>query len=193
MIEPVLSFISDHSHAAYPLIFLLTFLEGEAIVLAAGVLASHGALDAGLVFAVAWLGSFGGDQLMYWVGRGFGPRMLGRLRSRTWRDRAEALLPVIERRAAALTLSFRFIYGLRNIAAFAIGLSGVKPAKFASLNLIGAAAWALSFVAAGYLFGEALGRLPGNHATMMTLALVSALAIVAVMFAYRRRGSRIAG
>lgn len=192
MLEPVLSFISHHSHVAYPLVFLLTFLEGEAIVLAAGLLASQGVLDAGLVFAVAWLGSFGGDQLMYWAGRGFGPRILGRLRSVAWRNRAEALLPIIERRAVVLTLSFRFIYGLRNIAAFAIGLSGVKPAKFAALNFLGAAAWAMSFVAAGYLFGEALERLPAAHSTIMALAILSALAVGVALFAYRRRPARVA-
>ncbi len=193
MIEPVLSFIADHSHAAYPLLFLLTFLEGEAIVIAAGLLASQGALDAGLVFVVAWLGSFGGDQVMYWVGRCFGPRMLDRLKSWRWRERVESLLPLVRRRVVVLTLSFRFIYGLRNVAAFSIGLSGVKPVKFAGLNLLGAAVWALSFVAAGYLFGEALGRLPGHHSALAALAVLSALTAAGALLARRRWLAQAAG
>lgn len=188
MIEPILSFISEHSHFAYPLIFVLTFLEGEAIVLAAGLLASQGVLDAGLVFVVAWLGSFGGDQLMYWVGRCFGPRVLGLLRS--WRGRVESILPVIQRRVVVLTLSFRFIYGLRNIAAFSIGLSGVQPARFAGLNFLGAGVWALSFVAAGYLFGHAVTHL--SHSALAGFALLVALAAGSVLLMQRRRAARSA-
>jgi membrane protein DedA with SNARE-associated domain len=189
VIEPTLSFISDHSHLAYPLIFVLTFLEGEAIVLAAGLLASQGALDAGLIFVVAWLGSFGGDQMMYWVGRCFGPRVLSWLRG--WRTRVESLLPLINRRVVVLTLSFRFIYGLRNIAAFSIGLSGVQPARFAGLNFLGAGVWALSFVAAGYLFGEAMSHF-SHHTALAGLAALIAVAVASAVLIQRRRALRAA-
>ena len=60
----------------YPLVFALTFLEGETVVIIAGFAAHRGWLAADGVFLAAFLGSLLGDQLYFHLGRHFGPRIL---------------------------------------------------------------------------------------------------------------------
>jgi membrane protein DedA with SNARE-associated domain len=59
-------------------------------------------------------------------------------------------------------LSFRFIYGVRNFASFAMGMAGVPPFRFLALNFLAAFVWALSFAGFGYVFGEALEAVLGD-------------------------------
>jgi membrane protein DedA with SNARE-associated domain len=54
-------------------------------------------------------------------------------------------------------LSFRFLYGIRNVASAACGLAGLNWARFAVLNFIAAGLWAASFVAAGWFLGALIG------------------------------------
>jgi membrane protein DedA with SNARE-associated domain len=61
--------IAAHGAYSYLIAFVWTFLEGETIVLFAGFAAAHGLLNPILVLVAAWLGSFSGDQLYFWIGR----------------------------------------------------------------------------------------------------------------------------
>ena len=54
-------------------------------------------------------------------------------------------------------LSFRFLYGIRNVAAAACGLAGMGQLRFAMLNFVAAGVWASSFVAAGWYLGALIG------------------------------------
>ena len=53
----------------YFALFLGTFFEGETILVLAGFLAFRGYMDLKLVMIVAFLGSYAGDQLWYFLGR----------------------------------------------------------------------------------------------------------------------------
>jgi membrane protein DedA with SNARE-associated domain len=48
------------------------------------------------------------------------------------------------------------MYGLRNFASVAVGMSRTPAKLFIPLNAVGAALWALSFGWGGYLFGEVM-------------------------------------
>ena len=55
-----------------------------------------------------------------------------------------------------MILSFRFLYGLRTVAPFVIGMSSVSVKKFILLNAAGALVWATAIASGGYFFGRAL-------------------------------------
>jgi membrane protein DedA with SNARE-associated domain len=61
-----------------------------------------------------------------------------------------------------LILAFRFLYGLRIVAPFAMGMSSVPATQFVLLNILGAMAWALLVGVGGYLFGNALEIMIGD-------------------------------
>jgi membrane protein DedA with SNARE-associated domain len=144
----------------YPAIFLGTFFEGETFVILAGLMAHQGLLDPWLVIFSAFLGSFCGDQTWFYIGRHGGPWVMRKLeRAKPLVDRASEML---RRWDMWFILSFRFIYGIRNVAPFAMGNAGVRPLRFLVLNCIAAVIWAFSFGGAGYLFGEAFEGMMGE-------------------------------
>ena len=138
----------------YWAILIGTFLEGETILILGGVAAHMGLLELPWVIASALTGSFTGDQLYYYIGRRYGPRIIAKRLS--WQESAEKVYRHLRRHQNLLILSFRFFYGLRNVTPFAVGAAGVSRLRFFVLNLIGAVIWAFSFAYVGYLSGEAL-------------------------------------
>ncbi len=143
--------ISDYGYLA---VLIVTFIEGESIVILAG-LAVH--LTYGLelpwVIAAAVGGSFSGDQLWYYIGRHWGPKVIAKRLS--WQEGAEKVYKLLHRHQYWLILTFRFYYGLRNVTPFVVGSAHVPRLRFFMLNLIGAIVWAVSFAYIGYFLGEA--------------------------------------
>ena len=89
--------------------------------------------------------------------------------------------------------SFRFIYGVRNLASFAIGTSGVDPVRFAALNLLAAGVWALSFAGFGYVFGKALESIIDDVVLAFGITMLTMFALVFLGgWIARRRRARLA-
>lgn len=141
----------------YWLILGWTLLEGETIVIIAGVAAAAGHMELWLIILVAWVGSYTSDQIYFTIGKKFGPYLLKRF---PWAqspvDRASRLLLKYD---LWFILSFRFIYGVRNVTPPALAIAGVTHRRFAILNFVAAGLWAFSFAFAGYLFGQAFKEL----------------------------------
>ena len=137
-----------------------TLLEGESVLLLAGFAAHRGLLDLLAVIGVAVVGGFLGDQLFFFAGRHYGARVLARFPKYAPQvERAKALLT---RYHVPVILGVRFMYGLRIVLPFTIGMSGIPVLRFQLLNLAGAAIWAASGAALGYLFGSAAEYILGD-------------------------------
>jgi membrane protein DedA with SNARE-associated domain len=188
-VEHIQNLATEYGPFIYALIFIWTFFEGETFVIFAGFAASQEILDWTAVFLCAWLGSFFGDQLYFWIGRRWGTRLLERIPR--WRPGVELALDFLRRYNTTFILSFRFIYGVRNFASFAMGMSGLDPARFAFLNCMAAFVWALSFAGFGYIFGEALETVLDDviqiFGIFMLMFFGSAFALVTIL---RRRHRR---
>ena len=141
---------------AYGAAALWAFFEGETFVLAAAAIgAATGLIDPWLLMVCVWGGSFLGDQTWFTLGRKYGPALVDRFPAT--RPRVAAASALLERYGTLFILSFRFLYGIRNVAAAVCGLAGMSWPRFAVLNFIGAGVWAGSFVAAGWYVGGLLG------------------------------------
>ena len=171
--------IAAHNAYSYLLAFIWTFLEGETIVLFAGFAAAHGLLNPIVLLAAAWLGSFSGDQLYFWIGRHFGLRIMNRFPR--WRYGVEAALRWLERYNTGFILSFRFIYGVRNLSSFAMGLSAVHWKRFLTLNFLAAGLWATSFIFLGYFVGQAFQAVLGHLVRSFSLVMLGAFITFAVV------------
>ncbi len=162
--------IAQNGACLYSIVFLWTFLEGETIVIFAGFAVAQGLVDPLLLLGAAWLGSFAGDQLYFWLGRQFGVKLLDRFPR--WRHGVDGALRWLERYDAGFILSFRFIYGVRNFSSFALGLSAVKWDRFLRLNFAAAGLWAASFIAIGYFLGHAFRAMLGDLARSFSLVML---------------------
>jgi membrane protein DedA with SNARE-associated domain len=138
----------------YPAVWAGTFFEGETIVLIAGYLANRGYLTLEWVIFFAFLGSWMGDTLYFFIGRRWGNKLLERRPA--WRPAADRAFDMLHRYDAAFILTFRFLYGLRTVSPFVIGMSKVPTARFVLLNMIASAIWASAFSTGGYLLGTML-------------------------------------
>jgi membrane protein DedA with SNARE-associated domain len=141
---------------AYLIAAVWAFFEGETFVIMASAAGQTTELiNPWLLLVSVWLGSFAGDQTWFTLGRRLGPAALKRFpRAQAQVGRASALL---ERYGVLFVLTFRFIYGVRNVASAACGIADMDHKRFAALNFVAAGLWASSFVTAGWFLGAALG------------------------------------
>lgn len=138
----------------YLAILVGSFLEGETILVLGGVAAKLGYLKLPWVVTCAFAGTLLGDQLFFFLGRYRGDAFLKRHPS--WLASTIRVQTILERHRIPIILGFRFLYGLRSVTPFVIGMSRVPIAQFALLNIIGAALWATVIGALGFVFGHAM-------------------------------------
>ncbi|HOO38798.1 MAG TPA: DedA family protein [Deltaproteobacteria bacterium] len=144
----------------YLAVLIGTFFEGETILVLAGFAAHRGYLSLPWVILAAFAGTLCADQLMFYLGRRHSQGLLARRPS--WRKRIDKAQRLLKRFHTPLILSFRFLYGLRTVTPFVIGMSTVPAWKFIVFNFIGALVWAVAIGSGGYIFGSALEILIGD-------------------------------
>ena len=155
--EYIEQLISENVVLAYCAVFVLTCLEGETIMILAGIAARQGLLELPWVIVLGFAGSLTGDQTIFFISRMWGKRILARF---PWLYlRMEKVGKVLERHGTWYLVSFRFFYGLRNPTPFVIGLSSIRTSRFVALNTLGAALWAVTLGLMGYLLGELAARI----------------------------------
>ena len=175
-------------HFGYAAVFVGTFLEGEIILVLAGMAAHHGYMNLFLVIGAAFLGTTFGDLLYFFLGRWHGDDFLKKKAS--WQRRTDRVHDLLDRYQTLLILAFRFLYGLRTVTPFVLGMSRVAAWKFALVSILGALMWATAVGYAGYLFGNAAALVLGDlkHYEMVLFATVAAVgAILWAINVYRRR------
>ena len=182
-LEP-LTLLHDYG---YWTILVWTFLEGETIVVIAGILAQQGYMDPKFIALCAFCGSCTSDQLMFLLGKCKGPAVLSRFPKLARNaDRAEQMIRKYE---TPLILGFRFVYGVRNVTPILLGINRVNHLKFLALNLIGASAWALAFTWGGFLFGKLFEEVM-QEASHMAFYLLAAVALIGGLIWYIRQRRR---
>ena len=155
----------------------------------AGLAAHQGyLLLTGVIFA-AFAGSLCGDQLFFYLGRKHSQAVLSRRPA--WKGKAEKVHRLMNRFQTPMILSFRFLYGLRTVAPFVIGMSPVSVKKFILLNAAGALVWAVAIGSGGYLFGRVLQVYIGKveHYEVLVFAIIALLGLLIwiVHFYHRRK------
>lgn len=151
------SLIATYGYAA---VGIGTFVEGETILVLAGFAAHQGYLDLYWVIFWAIVGSFGGDQLFFYLGRVKGESWLKKRPK--WQPKAKKIFSLLQKHQNLLILGFRFVYGFRTITPIILGTARIAPLRFCLLNLVSASLWAIAVATLGYLFGNIAEALLGN-------------------------------
>jgi membrane protein DedA with SNARE-associated domain len=139
----------------YPALIIGLLFEGETMLVLGAFMAHRGYLDLPLVILIGCIVTFASDQFFFWVGRTKGSQFLENRPA--WKPHVEKAKSLLGWNTNLLFLGIRFMYGLRTVLPFMIGMAKFDPKKFAILNFIGAFIWALTFGLAGYLFGQFMG------------------------------------
>ena len=179
------SIIENYGYAA---ILIGTFLEGETILVLGGLAAHQGYLElTGVIFA-AFMGSLCGDQLFFYLGRKHSQTVLSR--RPYWKSKVEKVHKMMKQFQTPVILCFRFLYGLRTVTPFVIGMSTISVKKFILLNATGALVWAVAIGSGGYLFGHALEIFFGKfkYYEIQVFAMIAFLGLLVwIVHFYHRR------
>ena len=136
------------------------FLPGDSLLFAAGALAATGTLDITLVSVLIAGGAILGNAVNYAIGRAIGPRVFSatdavgwqhKLLNRRHLDRAHEFF---EKHGGIAVVMSRFAPIIRTFVPFVAGAAAMSASMFLLYNVIGAVAWTLICVGAGYLFGN---------------------------------------
>jgi membrane protein DedA with SNARE-associated domain len=170
------SFIDSYG---YIVILIGTFFEGETILVLGGIAAKLGHLQLPWVIVSAFAGSLLGDQLLFQLGRLRGPMILQRFPA--WKKRSDTALSRLEKHRLSITLGFRFVYGMRTVTPFVLGMTRMPFLQFLMLNTLSAAAWAALIASLGFIFGHGLELIVGDihhyEIAIFSLVVVGGLGI----------------
>jgi membrane-associated protein len=171
------------------------FLPGDSLLFAAGALC---ALD-GSPLSIAPLAlllvaaAVSGDALNYSIGSYVGPAVFSSEHSR-FLNRRHLLRTqqFYERHGGKTIFLARFVPIVRTFAPFVAGIGRMRYGYFASYNVTGALTWVVSFLFAGYWFGQLPAVKRNFHVVILAIIVISVLPMVFEFLRARRAGSAVA-
>lgn len=191
----VITHLVSGSPATYGVVFgivaldaLLPFVQAEAVLITASVLAAQGDLKIWLIVPLAAAAGFVGDNACYFLGRRVGDRLVRRFfRRGRWKTRFEQARKGIRRRGGVLIVVARFLPVGRTLTTFAAGTLEMDWKRFAVADAIAAAVWAVYASMLGYVGGSSF-----EHSIWKPLvfALGIALLLGVALEVYRRLQKR---
>lgn len=181
------SFLSAYGQKiGYLIVLVGSFFEGESVVLTAGFLSFTNFFSLPVVMFIAFAGSVSADQLLFFIGRRYGPGLIERRPH--WKKRTEKIFYHLQRHSTLFIMGFRFVYGIRAISPIVIGASGVSIKRFAVLNLIAGVIWAVVSCGAGYglgyLFADHIEDLYEGLHTYHRYAFWTLIAVITAVVVY---------
>ena len=171
MQEILREYLTSHG---YWVLFLWTFLEGEAGLILAGFLAYQGYFTVPGVMATAFAGAFFGDQFYFYLGRLKGKYLLAH--SHYLVRKLRKGLSLIEKYGTFVAFISRYTYGFRIVLPIILGMTPFPGGRFLLLNLASAFIWAIVFTLAGFFFGRSAELFVGGDIKRYEHYLLAVLA-----------------
>lgn len=163
--EHLLTLFNQYGLWIYGILFLIIFCEtglvvtpflpGDSLLFATGALIAGTDLNVHIMAIVVISAAVLGNMVNYTIGRFFGARLFSNPDSKIFRRdyllRAELFF--IKHGAKAIVMT-RFVPIIRTFVPFAAGMGGMHYARFMMFNILGGVLWVVSFLYAGFLFGN---------------------------------------
>lgn len=194
------TFIGTYGGWTYGLLFLIIFCEtglvvtpflpGDSLLFTAGALAAlppPNKLDLWLLLVLLPIAGIIGDTVNYALGRSFGDRIMRMKLPFVKPQHLERTQRFYDRYGAKTIVLARFVPIVRTFAPFVAGIGKMRYATFVTYNIIGAIAWVVICVFAGYFFGNIPIVKKNFELVVLGIILVSVLPIV-IEFLRARRG-----
>lgn len=162
--QNLLVVIEQYGLATYAILFAIIFLEtglvvtpflpGDSLLFVSGVVAAAGHLDLFLLLAVFIAGAILGDTVNYWIGNYLGlcvfQRRFPEIIRQEYIDRT---YDFFDRYGGLAIFIARFVPLVRTFAPFLAGIGSMCYRRFLLYNVLGAVAWSVVIVVAGYYLG----------------------------------------
>ena len=173
-------------------LFVLAAVEGDVTLILAGVVSHLGIFKLLPAICVGTVGAFAGDCVWYWVGRF---RSTSIRRSWLYRRMGGGAEHLAQRFGVWEIIAARFVYGTRIASVLFWGIQQLPFVRFAALDLIGCALWAILFFSLGYFLSGSAAILIGEvrRIEIWLLVAVATMAFFSLLSRYllRRKGGGI--
>jgi membrane protein DedA with SNARE-associated domain len=186
------------SGLVYGLVVLLVFgeaalfigfvLPGETAVIVAGVVASQGHVNVGLLCLLVVISAILGDSVGYAVGHRYGATLLKLPLVRDRRASIDRALEGLARRGPVYVFVGRFTAFLRAVMPGLAGMSKMQYRRFLGANALGGAVWGVGYTLLGYFAGSALSKIESLASWFGVAVLVLVIGVLVWLhFAKKRR------
>lgn len=179
------TFIEQYGTLVYAVLFaivfcetglvVLPFLPGDSLLFIAGAYCATGAMNEWVLMGLLLVAAISGNTVNYWIGSAIGQKVF--THDYRWLDK-DALRKThafYENHGGKTIILARFVPVVRTFAPFVAGVSAMTFARFQFFNIVGAVAWVVGLVAAGYFFGNI--PIIRNHLNTIVLIGVGAAVI----------------
>lgn len=200
----IFELITTNGRLAYLILFaiifsetglvVMAFLPGDSLLFVVGTLAALGSLNYFVIVPLLVGAAILGNTVNYFIGRFFGYKIMSSEKSRFInKESIEKTAKFYEVHGAKTVVIAQFIPFARSAAPFLAGTGSMNYTRFITYNIVGAIAWVVTFVSAGYLFGNV--PIIKNNLSLIVFVVVSFVLIVAFitqlkMFFEKRRNNR---
>ncbi len=167
-------------------IFLGFFLPGETAVLVAGVVASQGHVNIGVVCVLVVTAAIAGDSVGYFIGHRYGEGLMNQPILRRRRAALDRALEGLRRRGPVYVFVGRFTAFLRAVMPGLAGMSKMNYRRFLIANATGGFLWGVAFSLLGYFAGTALTRIE-KYASWVALAVLIAMVLFIIAFHFMKK------
>lgn len=151
-------------------LFFGFFLPGDTLLFTAGLLASQSYFNIVILSIFVTLAAVLGDQIGYFFGRHFGPKIFNREDSFFFKKRyitdAENFYQKHGKKAIVLA---RFIPVVRTFIPILAGVGSMHYRTFISYNILGGLFWGTGITLAGYFLGQ---KIPGLDKYLIPILLL---------------------
>jgi len=192
-------------HNLYIVVFIIMFAEtglvitpflpGDSLLFALGAISADAAspINLPLVTVLLMVAAILGDAVNYWIGYRIGPKVFTRENSRLLNKkhllRAQEFY---EKYGGKTIILARFVPIVRTFAPFVAGIGKMGYARFAIYNIVGAVAWVLICIVAGYYFGRIQFVQKRFEVVIVAIVVISVLPMAFEFLRARREAKKTA-
>ena len=198
----ILSFLLEklHHFAATPVYLLVAALvfgetalflgfifPGETAVIVAGVVASQGRVNIGVLCIIVVVAAVLGECVGYAIGARYGKRLFALPLIRRRRAALEAALKALGERGAMYVFVGRFTAFFRAIMPALAGMSKMTYRRFFIANVLSAVLWGVGYCLLGYFAGGALDQIENSASWVGIAVLILLILIIGALYFRKRR------
>jgi membrane-associated protein len=182
----------------YALLFLIVFCEtglvvtpflpGDSLLFVSGALWAAAGMEPAALAATLVIAAISGDNVNYWAGRYFGPRVFRWEHSRIFNRRAlDATRAFYDRHGGKTVVIARWLPFVRTFAPFVAGIGRMPYPRFLLFSVGGGVFWVAALVYAGFFFGN-IPVVRQNLSLAILIIVAISLAPLAMGFLRHRLG-----
>lgn len=166
---------------------LFPFLPGDSLLVTAAILRHELDINAWLLFVVAAVAAFAGDQVGFYLGRRFG-RKLFKDDARVLRtEHLDSAEDFFQRHGPVALVLGRFVPIVRTFVPLAAGTAEMGYSSFLRWNVLGGVGWVGSMLLVGVL----LGGIPGiAHSIDIIMLIVVAISVLPMIIGWINKRSK---